>query len=60
MATKKNDGAGSTEAKATYEVVAKLRHDGEDYEAGDTVDLTENQAKLLLGHTVNPEKADPA
>lgn len=60
MATKQRAGAGNTEARATYDVVAQLRFDGEDYADGDTVVLTESEAKPLLGHTVNPQKADSA
>ncbi|RQO63126.1 hypothetical protein DBR47_00705 [Paucibacter sp. KBW04] len=58
MATKRKEGAASTEPRKTYDVVAQLRFDGEDYADGETVDLTESEAKPLLGHTVKPLKPD--
>lgn len=54
--------AASAEAqsnKATYVVLSKLHHgeDGpaKDYLAGDEIELTEDQAAPLLGHTVQPK-----
>lgn len=59
MATSRKAAAQSA-ATATYLVVSNLDFNGESFTDGDTVDLTEAEAKPLLGHTVKPQKADPA
>lgn len=43
--------------KASYKVKSPLEHDGERFEIGDEVALTEFEAKPLLGHTVEPLEA---
>lgn len=48
-------------AKKNYEVLSPLRHDGEDYQPGDIVEIEEKQAKSLVGDEVLkpvPAKAD--
>jgi hypothetical protein len=52
MATAKKDKAAQA-----YEVVSPLNHDQVDYEVGSTVELTEEQAASLLGHTVKAPDA---
>lgn len=47
MATKKS-AAGTQQPTATYVVQSPLDHDNDRYAAGDTVELTEEQAKPLL------------
>lgn len=37
---------------AEFEVISPLTHDGVSYAVGDLVELTEDQAATLLGHTV--------
>jgi hypothetical protein len=51
MATRRNTTAGPT---AAFEVLIALSHDNEDYEVGDTVELTEAQALALGPQIVRP------
>jgi len=46
--------------KATYTVISPLNHDKEHYAPGDPVELTEAQARPLLGHTVEVPKGTTA
>lgn len=48
MATSKKAAARADQPTATYTVQSPLDHDNDRYAAGDTVDLTEEQAKPLL------------
>jgi hypothetical protein len=43
-----------------YKVLGMLHHDGEAYEEGSEVELTEKQAAPLLGHTVVAVGAESA
>lgn len=56
MATDKKPTAGKADAaepkKTAYIVISPLSHDLVEYAVGDDVDLTEVEAKPLLGHTV--------
>lgn len=54
MATAKK----ADQAKSTYRVISPLDHDQERYAIGDDVELTEDLAKPLLGHTVVPKNAE--
>lgn len=46
---------------ATYAVLSRLRHDGERYVPGDTVDLTAKQhAQAFASGTVSEEPVDPS
>lgn len=57
MATAKKTARGADAPKATYIVTSPLEHDLERYEVGAEIDLTEDQAEPLLGHTVKPKQA---
>lgn len=52
MATKQPADKAPAGATATYEVVSRLDFNGETFEAGTTVELTQKEAEPLLGHTV--------
>lgn len=56
MATAKKT-ASANAPKATYIVTSPLEHDLERYEVGAEIELTEDQAEPLLGHTVKPKQA---
>lgn len=47
-------------ATRRYEVVSPLRHDGKDYQVGKMVELEEDEAATLLGHTVRAPAAPSA
>ncbi|MCW5666483.1 MAG: hypothetical protein KIT35_21845 [Piscinibacter sp.] len=55
-AAKKTAPKAEVGPKALYDVLSNLDHDGDRYEAGDQVELTEAQAALLPG-VVKPAKA---
>jgi hypothetical protein len=44
--------AKAEKTEKPYEVISRLDYDGERYEAGDEVMLTDKVAKDLIGHTV--------
>lgn len=48
MATAKKPTKQDNETKAAFEVTSPLHHDGDRYEIGDTVMLTESQAEELV------------
>jgi len=56
MATKKRTTAAAGETKL-YDVISPLSYDHDDYAVGDQVELTDEQAAPLLGHTVRPTDA---
>ncbi len=57
MAAKKTPTAADA-PKASYTVIAPLSHDQFDYAIGETVELTEAEAKPLLGLAVEETKTD--
>lgn len=56
---RKNAAAAAKGEKRSYPVLDVLRHDGDDYGPGDTVDLTDAQAAPLLA-TKTVGEAAPA
>lgn len=49
--------AGAAPTK-TYKVISALEHDNVAYAVGEPVDMTEEQAKPLLGNTLEAPAAD--
>lgn len=52
MSKKKQAVSKETVVARLYEVLAPLRHDGDEYESGDTVELNDDQAQPLLSVNV--------
>lgn len=48
---------GAAAATKKYTVISSLEHDGESYGVGDTVEMTPDQAKPLLGNTLEEQAA---
>lgn len=60
MATNPKTPKKDESPKALYVVISALEHDGERYEEGAEIELTETQAKPLLGHTVTAKASAKA
>ena len=58
MARAKAGAAAAATKKFT--VISMLDHDNVLYEVGDTVEMTPDQAKPLLGNTLEAQEADEA
>jgi hypothetical protein len=46
-------------ARKVYEVISPLRHNGKDYAPGKRVELEDDEAASLVGHTVKAPEPKP-